>query len=181
VCWHGYLSGARCRLAWPSWCHCHSLSLASVKSRLVLPFWYRPTRVVPDKGPLNTCVCLHCLLITVLLVTFVTFSVVYLLVKPVVCWLRPFVSPDALKLLFEYENSRTYSNKSVYLDIATCELPNICLLKCSTRFMDPCLKPMTRNRQKSVDIVSCRRSVMCHWKSGQYFVLRLLSIACHSL
>ena len=26
---------------WPSWCHCHSLSFASVKSRLVLPFWYR--------------------------------------------------------------------------------------------------------------------------------------------
>ena len=25
---------------WPSWRHCHSLSLASVKSRLVLPFWY---------------------------------------------------------------------------------------------------------------------------------------------
>jgi len=24
---------------WPNWCHCHSLSLASVKSRLVLPFW----------------------------------------------------------------------------------------------------------------------------------------------
>ena len=42
---------------WPSWCHCHSLSLASVKSRLVLPFWYRPTRVVPEKGPLNGCVC----------------------------------------------------------------------------------------------------------------------------
>ena len=38
---------------WPSWCHCHSLSLASVKSRLVLPFWYRLTRVVPGKGPLN--------------------------------------------------------------------------------------------------------------------------------
>jgi len=36
--------------------HCHSLSLASVKSRLVLPFWYRLTRVVPDKGPLNGCV-----------------------------------------------------------------------------------------------------------------------------
>ena len=33
----------------PSWCHCHSLSLASVKSRLVLPFWYRLTRVVPIK------------------------------------------------------------------------------------------------------------------------------------
>ena len=39
---------------WPSWCHCHSLSLASVKSRLVLPFWYW---VVLDKGPLNVCVC----------------------------------------------------------------------------------------------------------------------------
>ena len=42
---------------WPSWCHCHSLSLASVKSRLVLPFWYWLTWVVPDKGPLNKCVC----------------------------------------------------------------------------------------------------------------------------
>jgi len=42
----------------PSWCHCHSLSLASVKSRLVLPFWYWLTQVVLDKGPLNGCVCM---------------------------------------------------------------------------------------------------------------------------
>jgi len=42
---------------WPSRCHCRSLSLASVKSRLVLPLWYRPTWVVPEKGPLNGCVC----------------------------------------------------------------------------------------------------------------------------
>jgi len=42
---------------WPSWCHCHSLSLASVKFRLVLPFSYRLTWVVPEKGPLNGCVC----------------------------------------------------------------------------------------------------------------------------
>ena len=42
---------------WPSGFHCHLLSLASVKSRLVLPFWYWPTWVVPDKGPLNGCVC----------------------------------------------------------------------------------------------------------------------------
>ena len=42
---------------WPSWCHCQSLSLALVKSRLVLPFWYRLTCVVPNKGPLNVCVC----------------------------------------------------------------------------------------------------------------------------
>ena len=40
-----------------SWWTCHSLSLASVKSRLVLPFWYRLTWVVPEKWPLNGCVC----------------------------------------------------------------------------------------------------------------------------
>jgi len=34
-----------------------TVSFASVKSRLVLPFWYRPTWVVPEKGPLNGCVC----------------------------------------------------------------------------------------------------------------------------
>ena len=42
---------------WPSWFYCHSPSLASVKSRLVLPFWYWLTRVVLEKGPLNGCVC----------------------------------------------------------------------------------------------------------------------------
>ena len=59
-CWHGYLSWLWSEVQtciWPSWCHCHSLSLDSVKSRLVLPFWYRLTRVVPEKGPLNGCVC----------------------------------------------------------------------------------------------------------------------------
>ena len=35
---------------WPSGFYCHSLSLASVKSRLVLPFWFRLTRVVPDNN-----------------------------------------------------------------------------------------------------------------------------------
>ena len=38
---------------WPSGCHCQSLSLASVKSIFVFPFWYRLTRVVPYKGLLN--------------------------------------------------------------------------------------------------------------------------------
>ena len=51
--WHGYLSGARC--IWPSWCHCYLPSLAPVKSRLVLPFWYRLTQVVLEKRPLNGC------------------------------------------------------------------------------------------------------------------------------
>ena len=61
---------------WPSWCHYHSLSLASVKSRLVLLFWYWLTQVVLEKGPLNArarararvrvracvraCVCISC-------------------------------------------------------------------------------------------------------------------------
>ena len=50
---------------WPSWCHCHSLY--SVKSRLVLPFWYRPTQVVLQKGPLNGCV-MCCWVIVLLLI-----------------------------------------------------------------------------------------------------------------
>ena len=41
----------------------------SVKSRLFFfPFWYRPTRVVPDKGPLNRCVCV-CALYSIHLIT----------------------------------------------------------------------------------------------------------------
>ena len=54
---------------WSSWCHCHSLFFASVKSRLVLLFWYRLTWVVQEKGPLNGCVCVgYCnVLITVCL------------------------------------------------------------------------------------------------------------------
>ena len=79
VLWHCWLSGRKCirpveklnggvlawlsvwsavqTCIWPSWCHCYPLSLASVKSRLVLPFWYRLTWAVPEKGPLKTCVC----------------------------------------------------------------------------------------------------------------------------
>jgi len=42
---------------WPNGFHCHSLSVAPVKSRLVLPFWYWLSQVVPDRGPLNGCAC----------------------------------------------------------------------------------------------------------------------------
>ena len=50
-CWHGYLSRARCRL---DICNCPADATAthisrSSKSRLVLPFWYWLTWVVPDK------------------------------------------------------------------------------------------------------------------------------------
>ena len=51
----------------PSSCYCHSPSLASVKSRLVLPFWYRLTRAVQDKGLLNWCVCVIVKVVCVLL------------------------------------------------------------------------------------------------------------------
>jgi len=43
---------------WPSWCHCHSLSLASVKSILVLSFWYRLTPGSPGQRAVKwVCVC----------------------------------------------------------------------------------------------------------------------------
>ena len=54
--WWG--AGARCRLAYgpadATTTHC---LFASVKSRLVVPFLYRLSWVVLDKGPLNGCVC----------------------------------------------------------------------------------------------------------------------------
>ena len=55
-CWHKVWSEVQTCI-WPSGCHYHSMSLASAKSRLVLPFCYRLTRLVPEKGPLNGCVC----------------------------------------------------------------------------------------------------------------------------
>jgi len=43
---------------WPSCCHCHSLSLASFsKIQIGFTFLVQLTQVVPDKGPLNGCVC----------------------------------------------------------------------------------------------------------------------------
>ena len=42
----------------PSWCHYHSPSPAAEKSRLVIRFWYRLTRVVPEKRAVkHVCVC----------------------------------------------------------------------------------------------------------------------------
>ena len=67
-CRRSHLSGARCRLAYgPD--DATATHYASVKSRLVLPFWYRLTWVGPDKGSVNVraCVCItfsncwHCL------------------------------------------------------------------------------------------------------------------------
>ena len=47
---------------WPSGCHCVS---CFSKIKIGLPFWYRLTQVVPDRGPLNAharaclCVCVR--------------------------------------------------------------------------------------------------------------------------
>ena len=56
-CRRGYLSGARCRHACgPADANATHCLLASVKSRLVLPFLYWLTWVVPEKGQLDGCV-----------------------------------------------------------------------------------------------------------------------------
>ena len=65
VLWHCWLCDRKStRPVWPSWCHCHSLSVAPVKSRLVLPFWYRLTQVVPRKRAIKqVCVFVCSLLV----------------------------------------------------------------------------------------------------------------------
>jgi len=61
-CWRGYLSGARCRLAYsPADATATHCLLLSVKSRLVLPFWYRLTWVVQDRAVKRVCVCAYVL------------------------------------------------------------------------------------------------------------------------
>jgi len=42
---------------WPSWCHCHSLSLASVKSRLVFNFLVPTHLGSPGQRAVKRCVC----------------------------------------------------------------------------------------------------------------------------
>ena len=41
------------------------------KIQIGLPFWYRLTRVVLDKGPLNGCVCVVSVVVTLVSVDFV--------------------------------------------------------------------------------------------------------------
>ena len=58
-CWRGCLSGARCRLAYgPADAIATHCLLLHKNPDWFLPFWYRLTRVVPEKGPLNGCVCI---------------------------------------------------------------------------------------------------------------------------
>jgi len=55
-CWHGYLPVARCRDAYGP---ADATVSCCIKIQIVLPFWYRLTWVILDKGPLNVCVCVH--------------------------------------------------------------------------------------------------------------------------
>ena len=57
---------------WPSWCHCHSLSLASVKSRLVLSFWYWLTPGSPGQRAVKR-VCMRLCVYLCRSVSFVNF------------------------------------------------------------------------------------------------------------
>ena len=51
-CWHGNLYGARCRLTYGPACVTFFSEI-----QIGLPFWYRLTRVVPEKRAVNGCVC----------------------------------------------------------------------------------------------------------------------------
>ena len=74
---------------WPSWCHCHSLSLASGKSKSVLPFWYLLTRVVPDKGPLNVCVCVC---VSIFAFRYLCLCLILMLIAQLVdCWVTSLI------------------------------------------------------------------------------------------
>jgi len=57
-CWHGYLSGARCRLAYDP---ANAIATHCLLLQWNLDWFYLSgtcsPRVVPDKGPLNGCVC----------------------------------------------------------------------------------------------------------------------------
>jgi len=57
-CWRGYLSWARCRLAYgPADATATHHLLLQYNPEFVLPFWYRLTRVVPDRAIKCVCVC----------------------------------------------------------------------------------------------------------------------------
>ena len=57
-CWHGYLSGAKCkckRMARLMRLPPRHLCFSKIQNDL--SFWYRPTQVVLEKRSLNDCVC----------------------------------------------------------------------------------------------------------------------------
>ena len=55
----------------------------AVKSRLVLPFWYQLTRVVPEKGPCVWCVCVCACVRACVKLLYMHISVLHFHI----CWL----------------------------------------------------------------------------------------------
>ena len=86
-----------------------SQSLASVKSSLVLPFWYRPTRVVIEKGPLNVYVRVteSCILLKI---SFQSFFMIYHHSPCCVDIQSKFQSQQRVIILY-YANRQQHSNK----------------------------------------------------------------------
>jgi len=62
-CWHSYLSGVRCKWfpSGPADATANRSSFASLKSRVVQPFWRQLTQAVLGKRPLNRCLSVTCL------------------------------------------------------------------------------------------------------------------------
>jgi len=87
----------------PSWCHFHSLSLASVKSRMFLPFWYRLTWVVPEKRPLSVFVCVHAC------------------VRVCVCWYKMLQTLSLLKLWQKWSSNSKRNNIVMHCDKSSCD------------------------------------------------------------
>ena len=58
-CWHGYLSGARCKMQmiciWSSWCDCHPIVYSCIKIQLGLTFLLLAYQYCREKRPLNGC------------------------------------------------------------------------------------------------------------------------------
>ena len=75
---------------WPSWCHCHSLSLASVKSRLVFSFLVPAHPGSPGQRAVKrVCVCVCVLWFAAILVfgAYMDGRDIWLLIMQDNCWL----------------------------------------------------------------------------------------------
>ena len=109
------------------------LSLAPVKSRLVLPFWYRLTWVVPDKGPLHGCVCVCVFLLELIMLHIIeSFTVL------VTVWESMYQSPCLFIYMCVYLSvciagvsfTPFITCMAVCLSVCVCVCMPLCLFTC---------------------------------------------------